>query len=284
MSKLVVCKTCGNDDLKEVSEGILKCKYCRHLTERPKENADLMERAHNLRFNSKDFDEAAKIYEEVIRLTPNEAEAYWGRVLCRFGIEYVKDTNGEYLPTCHRTIQSSILDDADYLMAVNKAGGDMKSYYTEQAKLIDTYQTKIKVIAAKEQPYDVFISFKATDNGKPTEDSLIAQEIYYYLTKNLGLKVFFSNITLKDKAGQEYLTMYLISKAAVWILDLLEPLQCMGEQSNLTALPVPEAEYMFPVVIWNKVLSLCLVEALLTILPRKAAALCCLQVTIITPT
>ncbi len=205
MAKLVVCKTCGNDDLTEISEGILKCKYCRHLTERPKENADLLERAHNLRFNSKDFDEAAKIYEEVIRLTPNEAEAYWGRVLCRFGIEYVKDTNGEYLPTCHRTIQSSILDDADYLMAVNKAKGELKTYYTSQAQLIDTYQTKIKVIAAREEPYDVFISFKATDgDGKVTEDSLIAQEIYYYLTKNLGLKVFFSNITLKDKAGQEY--------------------------------------------------------------------------------
>ncbi len=220
MSKLVVCKTCGNDDLTEVSEGILKCKYCRHLTEKPKENADLMERAHNLRFNSKDFDEAAKIYEEVIRLTPNEAEAYWGRVLCRFGIEYVKDTNGEYLPTCHRTIQSSILDDADYLMAVNKASGDMKAYYTEQAKLIDTYQTNIKVISAKEKPYDVFISFKATDNGKPTEDSLIAQEIYYYLTKNLGLKVFFSNITLKDKAGQEYepIIFAALSSATVMVL------------------------------------------------------------------
>ncbi len=205
MGKLVICKTCGSDELTEVSDGLLRCKYCRHLTERPKENQDLMERAHNLRFNTKDFDEAAKVYEAVICLTPDESEAYWGKVLCRFGIEYVKDTNGEFLPTCHRTIKSSILEDSDYLMAVSKAKPELKEYYTNQAKLIDSYQTKIKVIAAKEEPYDVFISFKATDDLKnPTEDSSIAQEIYYYLTKNLGLKVFFSNITLKDKMGQEF--------------------------------------------------------------------------------
>ncbi len=225
MAKLVICKTCGNDDLTEISEGVLKCRYCRHLTEKPKENSDLMERAHNLRFNTKDFDESAKLYEEVIRLTPDEAEAYWGKALCRFGIEYVKDANGEYLPTCHRTIQSSILEDSDYLMAVSKASGEMKDYYTEQAKLIDSYQTKIKVIAAKEEPYDVFISFKANDGGVPTEDSLIAQDIYYYLTKNLGLKVFFSNITLKDKAGQEYepIIYAALNSATVMVLVGTKP-------------------------------------------------------------
>lgn len=222
MAKEFSCNVCGDSFFTELEGGLLKCRSCKHISQKPKDNAELMERAENLRLETKDFDEAAKLYEEIIRLTPDESGAYWGKVLCRFGIEYVKDKNGEYLPTCHRTISSSILEDANYLMAVSKAEGEMKEYYKAQAQLIDTYQKNIKLIASKEEPYDVFISFKATDDktGEPTHDSLIAQEIYYYLTKNLGLKVFFSNITLKDKAGREFepIIYAALSSATVMVL------------------------------------------------------------------
>lgn len=225
MAKLIKCKICGDTEFTEIGE-LLQCRSCKHKSPKPKENAELLERANNLRFETKSFDEAASLYEEIIRLTPDEAEAYWGRVLCRYGIEYVKDTNGAYLPTCHRTLEGSILDDADYKMAVSKAAQGMSSYYTAEAQTIDEYQKKIKIIAAREDPYDVFISFKATDEyGRPTEDSLLAQELYYYLTKNLGLKVFFSNITLKDKAGQEYepIIYAALSSATVMVLVGTKP-------------------------------------------------------------
>ncbi|MBQ4648715.1 MAG: toll/interleukin-1 receptor domain-containing protein [Clostridia bacterium] len=220
MAKLIKCKICGDTEFTEVGE-LLQCRSCKHKTPKPKENAELLERANNLRFETKSFDEAANLYEEIIRITPDEAEAYWGRVLCRYGIEYVKDSDGRYLPTCHRTLEGSILDDGDYKMAVMKAQRGMSEYYMSEAQTIDEYQKKIKIIAAKEEPYDVFISFKATDEyGRTTEDSLLAQELYYYLTKNLGLKVFFSNITLKDKAGQEYepIIYAALSSATVMVL------------------------------------------------------------------
>ena len=225
MAKLIKCKICGDTEFAEVGE-LLQCRSCKHKTPKPKENAELLERANNLRFETKSFDEAANLYEEIIRITPDEAEAYWGRVLCRYGIEYVKDNDGRYLPTCHRTLEGSILDDGDYKMAVMKAQRGMSEYYMSEAQTIDEYQKKIKIIAAKEDPYDVFISFKATDEyGRTTEDSLLAQELYYYLTKNLGLKVFFSNITLKDKAGQEYepIIYAALSSATVMVLVGTKP-------------------------------------------------------------
>lgn len=226
MAKEFRCKICGDTEFTELESGLLQCRSCKHKTPKPKDNADLMERANSLRFDTKDFDEAASIYEEVIRLTPDEAEAYWGRMLCRYGIEYVKDSDGTYLPTCHRTIEGSILDDADYKMALSKAADGMRGYYTTEAETIDAYQKKIKLIASREEPYDVFISFKATDErGLPTPDSLLAQELYYYLTKNLGLKVFFSNITLKDKAGQEYepIIYAALTSATVMVLVGTKP-------------------------------------------------------------
>ena len=225
MAKLIKCKICGDTEFTEVGE-LLQCRSCRHKTPKPKDNAELLERANNLRFETKSFDDAANLYEEIIRITPDEAEAYWGRVLCRYGIEHVKDSDGRYLPTCHRTLEGSILDDGDYKMAVMKAERGMSEYYMTEAQTIDEYQKKIKLIAAKEEPYDVFISFKATDEyGRPTEDSLLAQELYYYLTKNLGLKVFFSNITLKDKAGQEYepIIYAALSSATVMVLVGTKP-------------------------------------------------------------
>lgn len=225
MAKLLKCKICGDTEFTEIGE-LLQCRSCKHKTPKPKENAELLERANNIRFETKSFDEAAALYEEIIRIMPDEAEAYWGRALCRYGIEYVKDNDGKYLPTCHRTIEGSILDDADYKMAVLKAERGMAEYYMSEAGTIDEYQKKIKLIAAKEEPYDVFISFKATDDlGRPTEDSLLAQELYYYLTKNLGLKVFFSNITLRDKAGQEYepIIYAALSSATVMLLVGTKP-------------------------------------------------------------
>jgi len=158
-----------------------------------------------MRLENKDFEEAYKIYKEILNDSPNDPEVYWGMLLCRFGIEYVKDGNGEYLPTCHRTIQGSITQDTDFLEALSNADSNAFEYYKAQGLLIDTYQKKIKSIVANEKPYDVFISFKSTDeNGFPTKESILSQKIYNYLTKDLKLKVFFSNVTLQNRAGEEY--------------------------------------------------------------------------------
>ena len=77
MAKLIKCKICGDTEFTEVGE-LLQCRSCKHKTPKPKENAELLERANNLRFETKSFDEAANLYEEIIRITPDEAEAYWG--------------------------------------------------------------------------------------------------------------------------------------------------------------------------------------------------------------
>jgi len=170
-----------------------------------KNNEALFNRANKMRLENKDFEEAYKIYKEILNDSPNDPEVYWGMLLCRFGIEYVKDSNGEYLPTCHRTIQTSITQDTDFLETLNNADSKAFEYYKSQGVLIDTYQKKIKAIVANEKPYDVFISFKSTDeNGFPTQDSILSQKIYNYLTKDLKLKVFFSNVTLQNRAGEEY--------------------------------------------------------------------------------
>lgn len=205
---ILKCKMCGGD--LSVTEGmkIVECDFCGTTQTVP--NADdekktnLFNRANRLRIAS-EFDRAAGIYESIIAEFPNEAEAYWGLCLCKYGIEYVDDPKtAEKIPTCHRTSFESIFNDSNYNQAISYSDPVAKGVYESEAKAIDVLQKDILSIVNKEKPFDVFICYKETDDlGNRTVDSVLAQDIYDHLTDR-GFKVFFARITLEDKLGQEY--------------------------------------------------------------------------------
>ena len=202
------CKMCGGSLEVQKGQTICECEYCG--TKQTVSATDdevvtnLYNRANNLRIKC-EFDKAQEIYEKIIAKNPNEAEAYWGIVLCKYGIEYVEDPNTyKRVPTCHRTQLESVLTDVDYLSAIENADSNQKLIYEQEAKEIDKLQKDILSIVHNEKPFDVFICYKETDeNGKRTVDSALANDIYYQLTQE-GLKVFYAAITLENKLGQEY--------------------------------------------------------------------------------
>ncbi len=201
------CKMCGAS-LEINDSTIAVCEYCGSQQTLPKTSEDvvtnLFNRANNLRLKS-EFDKAMQIYEKILNQNNNEAEAHWGIVLCKYGIEYVEDPKTfKRVPTCHRTQYESVLADVDYLAAVANSDGDTKELYKSQAEEIAALQKDILAIVKNEKPFDVFICYKETDeNGKRTIDSSLANDIYYQLTQE-GLKVFYAAITLEDKLGMEY--------------------------------------------------------------------------------
>lgn len=205
---ILKCKMCGGD--LSVTEGmkIVECDFCGTTQTVP--NADdekktnLFNRANRLRIAS-EFDRAAGIYESIIAEFPNEAEAYWGLCLCKYGIEYVDDPKtAEKIPTCHRTSFESIFNDSNYNQAISYSDPVAKGVYESEAKAIDVLQKDILSIVHKEKPFDVFICYKETDEtGRRTQDSVIANDIYYQLTQE-GFKVFYAAITLEDKLGSAY--------------------------------------------------------------------------------
>jgi len=144
--------------------------------------------------------------ENILTEDSSNAEAHWGVVLCRYGIEYVEDPqSGKRVPTCHRAQYAAILTDVDYLAALDNASDSYsKRLYEEEAKAINDIQKGILAIASHEEPFDIFICYKeSTDGGSRTVDSTLAQDIYFQLT-NDGFKVFFSRITLEDRLGRDY--------------------------------------------------------------------------------
>ena len=205
---IIKCKMCGGDLNIEAGMTVAECEYCGTRQTVPtadnEKKLTLFARANRLRAAC-EFDKAASVYESIVAEFPTEAEAYWGLVLCRYGIEYVDDpATGKKIPTCHRSSFESILEDPDFEQAQENADAVSRKVYREEAKAIEDIRRRIVELSGKEQPYDVFICYKETDeNGERTPDSVMAQEVYDALTEK-GLRVFFSRITLEDKLGTEY--------------------------------------------------------------------------------
>ena len=202
------CKMCGGS--LEIQEGttVYECEYCGSKQTIPSIDDEglqvLFNRANILRMKS-EFDKAADIYEKILQKKDTEAEAYWGLILCKYGIEYVEDPKTyKRIPTCHRTSYDAVTADEDYKNALKYAGLGQREIYEEEAKKIDEIQKGILAVAEKEDPYDVFICYKETDDsGKRTPDSVVANDIYHQLTME-GFKVFYAAISLEDKLGTEY--------------------------------------------------------------------------------
>lgn len=205
---ILKCKMCGGDITLNEEKTFGTCKYCGSTMTLPKVSDDqrtnMFNRGNQFR-RIGEFDKALAIYERIVQEDETDAEAHWCCALCRFGIEYVEDPIAlEYLPTCHRVSFDSFLEDVDYLAALEHSDGITRQQYQKDAAKIAEVQRGILAASHNEEPFDIFICYKESeDNGTRTRDSVYAQDIYYQLTEQ-GRRVFFSRITLEDKAGTEY--------------------------------------------------------------------------------
>ncbi len=202
------CKMCGGDLSIIEGQTVCECEYCGSRQTVPtldsEKKVTLFSRANRLRAMC-EFDKAYSLYESIVADYPEEAEAYWGLVLCKYGIEYVDDPKtGKKIPTCHRSSFDNVMEDGNFELVMEYADAIARPVYRAEAKEIERLRSDILEVSSKEEPYDIFICYKETDDkGDRTVDSLIAQDAYDALTEK-GYRVFFSRISLEDKLGQEY--------------------------------------------------------------------------------
>ena len=196
------CKMCGSNlDIGD-SITVCKCEKCGTSQTVPDTEDDkelkLFERAGRLRFNC-DFDKAAGIYNTITDSYTEEAEGYWGLILCKYGIEYADNASGKKVPVCHRISYDSVMDDEDFELVMENSDSESRAIFREEAKIIEENRKKYIQIAESEQPYDIYISYRAKDdNGDKTAVSEIAGHLYNKLT-SAGYSVFLSEAALKGK-------------------------------------------------------------------------------------
>ena len=87
---IIKCKMCGGDLDLIAGQSVAECEFCGTRQTVPaadnEKKLTLFARANRLRAAC-EFDKAAGIYESIVADFPEEAEAYWGLVLCKYGIE-----------------------------------------------------------------------------------------------------------------------------------------------------------------------------------------------------
>lgn len=205
---IIKCKMCGGDIDISTDRTYGTCEFCGCQLTLPRigdeQRVACFNRGNHFR-RIGEYDKALSIYEHLIQEDDNDAEAHWCCALSRFGIEYVEDPiTYEWIPTCHRVSFDSFLEDVDYLAALEHSDGVAKRQYMKDAAKIAQVQHGILAASQNEDPYDIFICYKEMDECKQrTQDSVIAQDIYYKLTEQ-GYRVFFSRISLEKVVGKEY--------------------------------------------------------------------------------
>lgn len=206
---ILQCRCCGA--ALDVKKGmtVCRCDYCNVWQTVPQldfdEKALLWERADNLRRGG-EYDRALKLYSELSEISPEDPDIYWAMTLCHYGVEYVEDVVSRIRkPTLNRIQYTPVTEDADYRKAVSLAAdGDQRRIYVTMAQQLEQLRSEILSVSLSEQPYDIFICYKENDaSGRRTEDSVLAAQLYRSLTSE-GWRVFFSRVTLEDKAGTEY--------------------------------------------------------------------------------
>ena len=200
-----ICNICGANY--EYKNGKWVCPACGAYKEEELSNEEvtlLYTASQKLRLNA--FDDAEEAYRDIVRKYPENSEGYWGLLLAKYGIKYEQDYDGKMIPTCYATSYESVKDDKNYKRALDLATPENRKYYIEQAEKIEKIRKEWVEKASKEPPYDIFISYKATElenDVKQTQDSIDAYELYTHITA-LGYRVFFSRESLKSKTGEKF--------------------------------------------------------------------------------
>lgn len=205
---MIECRCCCKSLVFKPTDMVVTCPACTTVNTRPRAQGaalDFLRRATQQR-SSCDFVNAEHSYQHVLRDHPDEHEALWGLVLCRYGVEYVPDSHsGKHLPTVHFIRRRPMREDADFLHACELAPQEVKAQYEADAAYVDEVHSRAYSLSRTAQPWDIFLCYKATDpaTGGDTPDLHRARELYYKLGQQ-GWRVFFAHDCLQSKAGASY--------------------------------------------------------------------------------
>ena len=200
------CNVCGAPLVFQPTDREKECEFCHNWSQRPSSAPEGVKSLvyANERRNMGEFEEAERSYRRVLEANPEEYEARWGLLLCKYGVIYVESASGERIITCRRTCEAALTAEDDYERLLTQVTSNVRARYERDAREIDAIQREILRIRRTAEPYDVFLCYKETaPEGGRTEDSLIAREIYDQLSKD-GYRVFFAPMVMGDRVGANY--------------------------------------------------------------------------------
>ena len=208
---VTVCTVCKASIVFLEGQEAKKCRYCHTVNERPQTKREVsgiygqLENADDY-LHAGDYDSAEELYDYVIRHQPEEPRAYWGKLMCKYGVQSVGDGPAKTI-LCHFIRDKSFLAEPDFKKACKYADEKTRAYYEAEGERINTVQMEIRRRCENEKPFDIFLCYKETepDSGERTKDSERMSELYDNLTAK-GYRVFYAHKTLykADISSEKY--------------------------------------------------------------------------------
>ncbi len=210
MQTIKDCLQCGGELRPDPKTGIPTCIYCGRTYKHSVEDFsyEIQEIVHRRKF--KEFIQAEDLCWELIKKQPECSEAYWQLLLSSLGVVYVSE-DGKQKPTffsCSYDEKQSILQNENYKKAVQYAQTkEDREFYERSGAELDSLLKDFFKLTARESSYDIFISFKHTEEAIvgdetrkiETADYEKAKEIYEALKGKY--RVFFSPVSIGQDTG-----------------------------------------------------------------------------------
>ena len=158
---------------------------------------DFADAERNLSVSPPKFDDAESEFELIVQKYPDWSAGYWGLVRAKFGIKFEQDLSGKAVPSCYKSTYEDFRNTDEYKKAIALAEtNELRQSYEKMAEYI-AHVAKEWREEAQKYDYDVFISFKASNDsdGSETRDAREMHKLYDLL-KDKGYRVFFSPVTL----------------------------------------------------------------------------------------
>ncbi len=179
----IYCKYCGM--LLEVEPGkhVVTCVACGMSQTIPLldsiKKTNLFSRVEKLLGGAR-FDEAAILYDRICAEYPQEAESYWGLVLCRYGVRYLENNDRHLLMTRYQA--QPVTEDENYLQAVLHADPIARAYYEAEAQKMEAVRSELQMIIRRREAEDIYLLCSKEALAKMSQllESLIRQGYHVY--------------------------------------------------------------------------------------------------------
>lgn len=209
------CLTCGGELQANARTGIPTCIYCGRAYRNAVDSYSGKLSEITNRRQVREFIKAEELCRILLEEQPESSEANWQALLSSLGVVYVKEREtGASKPTFFSYTydeRTSVLQNSYYKNAVRFAPTEEdRKYYEEKGKELDALLKEFFELVAKENSYDIFISFKKSEqvtaaDGEvrtvDTDDYEKAREIYERLKGKY--RVFFSPESIGKDTGIE---------------------------------------------------------------------------------
>ena len=245
-SDQVACKGCGITLTIPDQEEKVRCPYCGSTNERVHSSGTPQEwlAQAELACNRLRFDDAQFYYRLLLNKNPENIDALWGMIRCRYGVQFVLDDsertdakeNSVYIMCAKRvTVPVDETDEVHELRNVLDRIVDDKHTSDEEKKKAERYRGYISDVRDQQQflldywingaekDYDIFLcsqdrvpetdSYGQVIASHASPDSRWVHAFYDELMRQiqaqkLDIRVFYPPVTTKDFAGSSFAAVY----------------------------------------------------------------------------